>query len=73
MSKPHDHLQTMTKLRKENNLTIMSNPHAHLQTMNKTSAKFQKYQTKIVGVALPKHSLIASEIPKMTKFTSWKK
>ena len=43
----------------------MAKPHAHLQIMNKTSAKFQKDQTNIVGgVALTKCPHTASRMPK---------
>ena len=51
----------------------MSKPHAYLQTKNKQSLNIQKDRNKIVGgVALIMYPLIVSDLPKMTKFTSFK-
>ena len=42
-------------------MLIVSKPHAHLRTMNKTSAKFQKEQTKTLkGVAFTIYVLTAT-------------
>ena len=50
----------MEKLKKKNDLTIISKPHAHPHTMKKTHANFHNNQYRTVrGVALTRgtHSL----------------